>query len=121
LRIDTIPEVPKWFWQQFSAAAGVFTIGEVFDGRIDYVSDYQNCCIDATLNYPLHFEMNNCFAYDQSMKKIESVIQTINKSFKDPSLLGVFVSNHDNPRFLNMSNRWNRIKAALAFSVVTSI
>jgi alpha-amylase len=40
IRIDTIPEVNKSFWSKFSAAAGVFTIGEVFDGRINYVSGY---------------------------------------------------------------------------------
>jgi alpha-amylase len=24
LRIDTVPEVPKWFWTEFAAAAGVY-------------------------------------------------------------------------------------------------
>jgi alpha-amylase len=27
IRIDTIPEVPKWFWAQFSQASGVYTVG----------------------------------------------------------------------------------------------
>lgn len=54
VRIDTIPEVDKNFWSKFSTAAGVFTIGEVFDGRIPYVSGYQGS-IDATLNYPTYF------------------------------------------------------------------
>jgi alpha-amylase len=27
LRIDTVPEVPKTFWKQFSTAAGVYTVG----------------------------------------------------------------------------------------------
>lgn len=41
LRIDTIPEVPKWFWQKFQESAGCYCVGEVFDGRIDYIADYQ--------------------------------------------------------------------------------
>lgn len=34
IRIDTLPEVPKWFWDKFTAASGVFQIGEVFNGKI---------------------------------------------------------------------------------------
>lgn len=32
LRIDTVPEVPAWFWSEYSDAANCFTMGEVFDG-----------------------------------------------------------------------------------------
>ena len=42
IRIDTIMEVPKWFWDKFRESAGVFQIGEAFNGDINYVSDYQN-------------------------------------------------------------------------------
>ena len=51
IRIDTIMEVPKWFWDKFRAAAGVFQIGEAFDGRLEYVADYQNH-LDSVFNYP---------------------------------------------------------------------
>lgn len=27
IRIDTVPEVPKWFWSQFNKAAGVYAVG----------------------------------------------------------------------------------------------
>ena len=40
IRIDTVPEVPKTFWTQFRSAAGVYTIGEVFDGDMGYVGGY---------------------------------------------------------------------------------
>ena len=36
-RLDTIMEVPKWFWDKFRESAGVFHIGEAFHGNIDYV------------------------------------------------------------------------------------
>jgi alpha-amylase len=42
IRIDTIVEVPKWFWDRFRDAAGVFQIGEAFNGNVEYVADYQN-------------------------------------------------------------------------------
>ncbi len=120
IRIDTIPEVPKWFWQQFSEAAGVYQVGEVFDGRMDYVSDYQNCCLDATLNYPLFFSLRNAFNYNNSIKDIESTLQNIDKSFHDPSALGVFVNNHDNWRFLSRNGNTKRFQNAVGFSILTN-
>jgi alpha-amylase len=32
IRIDTIVEVPTFFWKSFTQASGVFSIGEAFDG-----------------------------------------------------------------------------------------
>jgi alpha-amylase len=119
IRIDTIPEVPKWFWKLFSERAGVYQVGEVFDGRIDYVADYQNY-VDAVLNYPLFFALKNAFQYNGSMRQFESTLQNVNKSFKDPSVLGVFVDNHDNSRFLHNNGSYNKFKNALVFSLMTS-
>ena len=42
LRVDTAPMVKKPFWLEFQTAAGVFAMGEVFDGRVDFVSGFQN-------------------------------------------------------------------------------
>lgn len=120
IRIDTVPEVPKWFWKEFADAAGVYQVGEVFDGRIGYVSDYQNY-LDAVLNYPLYFAMKDVFAYNKSAKILESAITQVNASFKDPSVLGVFVNNHDNSRFLHLNQNEKRFINALVFSLMTSI
>jgi alpha-amylase len=120
IRIDTIPEVPKWFWKQFSASAGVYQVGEVFDGRLDYVSDYQNCCLDAVLNYPLFFTFKNVFINGSSFNEMESSLQNINKYFHDPSVLGVFVNNHDNSRFLHNNSSVKKFRNAIAFSLLTS-
>lgn len=118
IRIDTIPEVPKWFWKLFAESAGVYQVGEVFDGRIDYVSDYQNY-LDALLNYPLYFSLKNAFQYNGSMRQFESTLQAVSRSFKDPSVLGVFVNNHDNARFLNNNYNIPKFKNAIAFGLLT--
>lgn len=55
LRIDTVPEVHPNFWYQFNSAAGVFQLGEVFDGDMGYVSSYIGP-VTSVLNYP-HFYM----------------------------------------------------------------
>jgi alpha-amylase len=41
IRIDTVPEVPPDFWSEYADAAGVFNIGEVDNGDIDYNAQYQ--------------------------------------------------------------------------------
>ena len=60
IRIDTIMEVPKWFWDSFRESAGVFQIGEAFNGDINYVSDYQNH-LDSVFNYPLYYTIESSF------------------------------------------------------------
>ncbi len=54
------------------------------------------------------------------MRRIESSIQDIDKSFKNPSVLGVFVNNHDNARFLHYSQNKKNFQNAIAFSLLTS-
>ena len=118
IRIDTIPEVPKSFWKDFTTAAGVFSIGEVFDGRVAYVSDYQNY-VDATLNYPMYFQMKNVFLYGNAMNTIESFYTSMSV-FPDQSVLGVFSDNHDNARFLNIKNDYVLFKSYLTFNLGAS-
>jgi alpha-amylase len=86
---------------------------------MDYVSDYQNY-IDATLNYPLYFQLRDVYANGHSFKEIETVLTQINTHFKDPKALGVFISNHDNPRFLSFNGNHIRLQGAVAFTLFTS-
>ena len=114
IRIDTIPEVPKWFWDKFSAASGVYQLGEVFNGNPSYVAGYQGH-VDALFNYPLYYTIKDSFC--GSMRNIENYILNTRSIFPDPSVLGVFVENHDNPRFLNMCGDWKKFKNAAIFSM----
>lgn len=113
-RIDTIPEVPKWFWSQFNSAAGVYCVGECFDSRPDYVGGYQGP-VNGLLNYPLYFTLNNVWAYGQSSYQIRQLWQNLNSYFSDIDALGVFADNHDNQRFLNRNGNQNMLKNSLAF------
>jgi alpha-amylase len=90
----------------------------VFDPRLDFVADYQNY-VDAVLNYPLFYTFKNVFIYQSSMRELESTLAAINKKFKDPSVLGVFINNHDNERFLYNSQNYKNYINALAFSLLT--
>ena len=97
IRVDTVPEVPKWFWKKFNEASGVFQMGEVFNGNVDYVASYQGP-LTATFNYPLYYSIND--AFKGNMSKLNEYYTEKRKKYEDPTVLGVFIGNHDNPRFL---------------------
>jgi alpha-amylase len=52
LRVDTVKHVQKSFWPSFNKAAGVYSVGEIFDGNPAYTCDYQKY-MDGVLNYPM--------------------------------------------------------------------
>jgi len=114
IRIDTVPEVPTWFWTQYAAAAGVFQMGEVDNGDVQYVAGYQPP-LTATLNYPLYYTLTQVYAQHQSMYNIRTMNASEAASFQDITVLGTFLDNHDNPRFLNVNADWNLLSNGLAY------
>ncbi|KAI9831415.1 MAG: hypothetical protein M1826_003588 [Phylliscum demangeonii] len=82
LRIDTVKHVPKSFWPSFTAAAGVFSIGEVFDGDASYTCDYQNY-MDGLLNYPLYYPLLRAFQAPRgNMQDLFNEINTVKSTCK---------------------------------------
>jgi alpha-amylase len=116
IRIDTVPEVPADFWANYAKASGVFTIGEVDNGSVDYDKPYQGP-LDAILNYPLYWTLRDVFQESKTMTEIQSRFAEEKQKFKDVTVLGVFLDNHDNPRFLNIRNSQTALKNALAFAL----
>lgn len=116
IRIDTVPFVAKDFWSEFTKSAGVYSVGEVYDRRTPYVGDYQGH-VDGLLNYPLYFTINDFFKSDKSGELVSQKWKDINKYFSDPHALGLFIDNHDNPRFLYQNNRINRLRNAVIFTL----
>jgi alpha-amylase len=119
LRVDTVPEVEMGFWKTFQAAAGVYAVGEVFNGDVGYVAPYQGGALTGILSYPLFFTMRNVFASQQSMNNLQSTLQQYEQAFVDVDALGTFLDNHDNPRFLYVRNDQVAYKAALTFMLFT--
>lgn len=116
IRIDTVPEVSKDFWAEFAASAEVFQMGEVADSRYDYVAQYQGV-LDSVLNYPLYYQLLNVFKYaNDTMLSFRTHYKKMS-AFENQDLLGVFVDNHDQPRFLNYSTDLRQFRSALAFTL----
>ena len=115
IRIDTIMEVPKWFWDEFRESAGVFQIGEAFNGNVDYVADYQNH-LDSVFNYPLYYVIESSFC--GSFNNLEYYWFITRSKFPMPEYTAVFVENHDNRRFLNRCNSISKFTNAIVFSLL---
>lgn len=116
IRIDTTPEVPKDFWSEYTQSAGVFSIGEVFNGNPQYVAGYQGP-ENSLLNYPMYYKLLNAFQERQTMRNIHDGVTANMAAFQDVSVLGNFLDNHDNPRFLSKNSDYNTLKNALAYII----
>ncbi|KAL2848371.1 glycoside hydrolase superfamily [Aspergillus pseudoustus] len=117
LRIDTVKHVEKDFWSDFSAAAGVYTIGEVWDGDPAYLAGYANT-MDGLLNYAVYYPVNRFYQQTGSAQDIVDMHGQIDNLFPDPSALGTFVDNHDNARWLSVKNDATLLKNALAYVIL---
>ncbi|KAJ0415792.1 glycoside hydrolase superfamily [Aspergillus carlsbadensis] len=117
LRIDTVKHVEKDFWAAFSAAAGVYTIGEVWDGGPEYLAGYADG-MDGLLNYAIYYPMNRFYQQEGSAQDIVDMHEQISSLFPDPSALGTFIDNHDNARWLNTKNEQTLLKNALAYVIL---
>jgi len=116
LRIDTVPHVSKAFWSEFSKKSGVYTIGEVLNFNIEYLASYQGP-VDGVLNYAMFTALRNSFQNKGSMNGIEEYYERAKRTWADQSLLGNFVDNHDNNRFLADTDNIQGFKSALAFTL----
>lgn len=117
VRIDTVKHVEKDYWPGFSSAAGVYTIGEVFDGNPDYVAGYANL-MSGLLNYPVYYPMNNFYQQKGSSQALVDMFNQVSSLFPDPAALGSFLDNHDNARWLNSKNDLSLLKNALAYVIL---
>ncbi|RYP49609.1 hypothetical protein DL768_004730 [Monosporascus sp. mg162] len=118
VRIDTVKHVEKDFWPGFSSAAGVYTIGEVFDGNPAYLAGYAGT-MSGLLNYAIYYPMNRFYQQRGSSQDMVNMHDQVTRLFPDPSALGTFLDNHDNARWLNQKNDVSLLKNALAYVILS--
>ncbi|OCF37928.1 alpha-amylase [Kwoniella heveanensis CBS 569] len=120
VRIDTVKHVQMDFWPNFTSSAGVFNQGEVLNGDASYNALYQKDGNVNPFNYPAYYPLTR--AFNQTSGDLASLVtmaSTIKSSFEDPTLLGNFLNNHDNPRFESTVTDTSLIKNAHAYPFVT--
>ncbi|CAF3052932.1 unnamed protein product [Rotaria sp. Silwood2] len=118
IRIDTFRHIRQSFWIDYTRYANVYSLGEVATSNTSYVGSYQNVA-DGILHYPLYFVLKHVFQDDdqsrQSMFILENQVKENEKYFKDTTLSGIFLDNHDQDRFLSHTQNPVRIQNALVY------
>ncbi|MCK8059049.1 MULTISPECIES: alpha-amylase family glycosyl hydrolase [unclassified Fusibacter] len=106
-RLDTVRHVPKDFWRAFSAGIkedypDFFLLGEVWSDNARYIELYHKEGIDGNTNYSLYAGITAAFS---PLSDVRTLINAIQKdtNFERPDLNGIFIDNHDNPRFVSVS------------------
>lgn len=56
LHYSTAKHIRKDFWPGFNSAAGIFCMGEVYDGGVAFNAPYQNV-LDSVLDYPTYYQL----------------------------------------------------------------
>lgn len=118
VRVDTVKHVEKDFWPPFANAAGVYTIGEVWDGSPDYLAGYDRL-LGGLLDYATYYPMNRFYQQTGSSQDLANMIDTVGNKFSDPTALGTFLDNHDNARWLNVKGDTSLFQNALAFVILS--
>eukprot|EP01129_Flabellula_baltica_P013033 TRINITY_DN5987_c0_g1_i2.p1 TRINITY_DN5987_c0_g1~~TRINITY_DN5987_c0_g1_i2.p1 ORF type:complete len:404 (+),score=64.47 TRINITY_DN5987_c0_g1_i2:283-1494(+) len=118
IRIDTIPEIKPDFWSGYAKSAGVFQIGEAYNGNTNFVASYQDV-IDSVFSYPMFFTLRDVFAYKHSMYNIQNTLKEYKSAFKDLSVLGNFIDNHDQARFLSVQPDLQLYKNGLTYTLLS--
>jgi len=94
-------------------------MGECFNGDPAYVGPYQGP-VTALFNYPMYYTISNVFGGGDYMGNIKTRYEQEDPYFSDISALGVFVDNHDNPRFLyNHPGGYAKLRNAVVFALTT--
>ncbi|KAJ6089276.1 hypothetical protein N7467_004492 [Penicillium canescens] len=115
LRIDTVKHVQKSFWPGYNDAAGVYCVGEIFNGDPAYTCDYQNY-MDGVLNYPIYYQLLYAFQSSSgSISDLYNMINSVKSDCADSTLLGNFIENHDNPRFASYTSDYSQAKNVISF------
>lgn len=118
IRVDAASSMPKTFLQEFQNTLGVNTFGEVFNGSVDFVSDFQNYQW-GVLDFPLFFNAREVFAQDASFSQIKGILDQDYK-YQNPKNLVTFLDNHDRDRFLNLADdNYRKLRLGMTFLFTT--
>jgi len=116
IRMDTLPHVPRSFWEKWGGAIkreypNVNILGELYDSDPALISYFQtgrlghdriDTQIDTLYDFGLFYPIRNAFAQGKSIREIS---QTFAKDWLYPNseVLTTFLGVHDMPRFMNES------------------
>ncbi|ESZ90168.1 glycoside hydrolase family 13 protein [Sclerotinia borealis F-4128] len=118
LRVDSAQQTGVNFFPSFQDAAGVYVIGEIYNGDPTYVCPFQNY-MNGVLNYPTYYWITQAFqSTNGSISNLVNGINTMKSTCSDTTLLGSFLENHDVARFPSYTSDLTLAKNAIAFTIL---
>jgi neopullulanase len=133
IRMDTLPYVPRKFWQEWRAAIKrqyphVNVVGEVFEGDPNRVSFFQggkvrfdgvDSGIESLFDFPLYYSIRKTFAAGRGMNELTNALAQ-DRLYVKPELLVTFLGLHDVNRFMSEPGAdISRLKLAFTFLLTT--
>ena len=114
IRMDTLPHVPRTFWEKWGTAIHkeypkVNILGELYDGDPALLAYFQagrrgfdgvDTQIDTLYDYSLFYTLRSAFAQGNSIRDVQKMFAH-DWLFPNPSVLTTFVGLHDMERFMN--------------------
>ncbi len=122
-RLDTVRHVPKEFWRRFSkemkqTKPGFFLLGEVWNKDISYIAEDQATGIDAMVDFANYYAMKDVFGKGRPVGQLLSLWEAKRQRLSDASLSGLFIDNHDVPRFVTDNPPEGPVKLRLAAAYI---
>jgi glycosidase len=114
IRMDTLPHVPRTFWQKWMTALKreypkVNVLGELFDGNPALLAYFQggrkghdgvDTKLDTLYDFALFYQIRNAFAQGGSIRGISQTLAH-DWLYPRPEVLTTFLGVHDMERFMN--------------------
>lgn len=117
LRIDAVKSIERDFFPSFTEAAGVFTMGEIYEPNPALCCGWQPH-VPGVLGFSLAWVTAD--AFNNSGGGVPNLIQLLDQTQTncDVQLMGNFIENHDLPRYAGITNDEHQRINALAFQFV---
>ena len=114
IRMDTLPHVPRSFWQKWGSAIKreypkVNILGELYDSDPALISYFQtgkkghdgiDTQIDTLYDFGLFYPIRNAFGQGKSIREVSQMFSK-DWLYPNPNVLTTFLGVHDMPRFMN--------------------
>lgn len=114
VRMDTLPHVPRQFWEKWMTALkreypNMNVLGELYDGDPALLAYFQggrrghdgvDTKIDTLYDYPLFYQIRNAFGQGQPIRGISELLAH-DWLYPNPDVLVTFLGLHDKERFMN--------------------
>lgn len=114
IRMDTLPHVPRSFWQKWGGAIHkeypkVNILGELFDSDPVLISYFQrgrkghdgiDTHIDTLYDFALFYPIRNAFAKGESIRQVSQMLSR-DWIYPNSNVLTTFLGVHDMERFMN--------------------